>query len=55
MTGSNILTEEVLAQQQGLIEKTSAHRRAVRPTNRGRTVRVWRSLTFAAQQRGEGK
>jgi hypothetical protein len=55
MTGSNILTEEVLAQQQGLIEKTSAHRRSIRPTNGGRTVRVWRSLVFAAPQPGEGK
>jgi hypothetical protein len=36
----------VTAQQHGLIEKTSAHRRSVRPTNGGRTVRVWRSLLY---------
>ncbi len=34
------------AQQSGLIEKTSAHRRSVRPTNGGRTVRVWRSRVY---------
>jgi hypothetical protein len=36
----------VAAQQHGLIEKTSAHRRSVRPTNGGRTVRVWRSRVY---------
>ncbi len=45
----------VAAQQHGLIEKTDEHRRSARPTNGGRTVRVWRSLVFAAPQPGEGK
>jgi hypothetical protein len=36
----------VAAQQRGLIEKTSVHRRSVRPTNGGRTVRVWRSRVY---------
>jgi hypothetical protein len=36
----------VAAAQQGLIEKTSAHRRSIRPTNGGRTVRVWRSRVY---------
>lgn len=38
----------VTAQQRGLIEKTAAHRRSVRPTNGGRTVRVWRSRVYTA-------
>lgn len=36
----------VAAQQRGLIEKTAEHRRSVRPTNGGRTVRVWRSRVY---------
>jgi hypothetical protein len=36
----------VAAQKQGLIQKTSAHRPSTRPTNGGRSVRVWRSLTY---------
>jgi hypothetical protein len=36
----------VAAQHRGLIEKTSAHRRSVRPINGGRTVRVWRSRVY---------
>jgi hypothetical protein len=36
----------VAAQHSGLIEKTSAHRRSVRPINGGRTVRVWRSRVY---------
>jgi hypothetical protein len=35
----------VAAQKQGLIQRTSAHRPSTRPTNGGRSVRVWRSLT----------
>ena len=34
------------AQRRGLIEKTSAHRRSLRLTNGGRTVRVWRSRVY---------
>jgi hypothetical protein len=40
----------VAAQKRGLIEKTSAHRPSARPTNGGRTVRVWRSLTYAGDE-----
>jgi hypothetical protein len=40
----------VAAQQQGLIEKTAAHRRSVRPINGGRTVRVWRSRIHQPNQ-----
>jgi hypothetical protein len=36
----------VTAEREGLIQKTSAHVPSVRPTNGGRTVRVWRSLTY---------
>jgi hypothetical protein len=36
----------VAAQKQGLIQKSSAHRPSTRPTNGGRSVRVWRSLTY---------
>lgn len=36
----------VAAQHRGLIEKTAAHRRSVRPINGGRTVRVWRSRVY---------
>lgn len=39
----------VAAQQRGMIEKTSAHRRSVRPTNGGRTVRVWRSRVYTSE------
>jgi hypothetical protein len=38
----------VAGQRQGLIEKTAEHRRSVRPTNGGRTVRVWRSRVYTA-------
>jgi len=37
----------VAAQQRGMIEKTTAHRRSLRPTNGGRTVRVWRSRVYS--------
>lgn len=37
----------VAARRCGLIEKTSAHRRSVRPINGGRTVRVWRSRIYS--------
>lgn len=40
----------VAAQKRGLIQKTSAHRPSVRPANGGRTVRVWRSLTYQEQR-----
>lgn len=33
-----------------LIEMTDEHRRSLRPINGGRTVRVWRSLTYRAPQ-----
>lgn len=33
------------AQNAGPLEKTAAHRPSTRPTNGGRSVRVWRSLT----------
>lgn len=36
----------VAAQQHGFIEKTDEHRRSTRPTNGGRTVRVWRSRVY---------
>jgi hypothetical protein len=36
----------VAAQHRGLIEKTAAHRRSLRPINGGRTVRVWRSRVY---------
>jgi hypothetical protein len=36
----------VAAQRHGFIEKTSEHRRSDRPTNGGRTVRVWRSRVY---------
>ncbi len=39
----------VAAQHRGLIEKTSAHRRSVRPINGGRTVRVWRCRIYQPQ------
>jgi hypothetical protein len=37
----------VRAKALGLIEMTDAHERSLRPINGGRTVRVWRSLTYA--------
>jgi hypothetical protein len=40
----------VAAQKRGLIQKTSAHRPSLRPANGGRTVRVWRSLTYQEQR-----
>jgi hypothetical protein len=36
----------VSAQNAGLIEKTAAHRPSTRPSNGGRSVHVWRSLTY---------
>jgi hypothetical protein len=36
----------VAAQKEGMVQKTSAHRPSTRPTNGGRTVRVWRSLIY---------
>jgi hypothetical protein len=43
---SPMSTLMVAAQQHGFIEKTSEHRRSARPTNGGRTVRVWRSRLY---------
>ncbi len=36
----------VAAQERGLIEKTSEHRRTSRATSGGRSVRVWRSRVY---------
>jgi hypothetical protein len=36
----------VAAGREGVIETTEEHRRSTRPTNGGRTVRVWRSLIY---------
>jgi hypothetical protein len=38
----------VAAGRDGVIEKTTRHRRSIRPINGGRTVRVWRSLIYSA-------
>jgi len=39
----------VVAARDGLIEHADAHRRSIRQTNGGRTVRVWRSRTYSGE------
>jgi hypothetical protein len=41
----------VAAGREGVIETTEEHRRSIRPTNGGRTVRVWRSLIYTPGDR----
>jgi hypothetical protein len=40
----------IAAKKRGLIQETSAHRPSARPTNGGRTVCVWRSLTYRGER-----